>query len=167
MMSKRIAAVTSGLTVVGVIWALSFKTHTHQLAALASPMPSTPDSPLASPTPTPQSPSSGALVASPTPTPSVAAKVSGSFTGPDITNRYGDVQVKVVVNDGRISDVQALSLPQDREESAYISSQAGPLLRQEVITAQSANIAIISGATFTSMSYQQSAAAALRAVHLG
>jgi uncharacterized protein with FMN-binding domain len=73
----------------------------------------------------------------------------------------------VVITDGRITDVQAVQLPTDRAESAYISQQAGPLLRQEALQAQSANIDIISGATYTSQSYAQSLESALQQAHMG
>jgi uncharacterized protein with FMN-binding domain len=77
------------------------------------------------------------------------------------------VKVQVVVSNGRISDVKALQLPSDRAQSAYISQVAGPLLRNEVLQAQSARIDIISGATYTSDSYAQSTESALQQAHMG
>lgn len=85
----------------------------------------------------------------------------GSYDGQDFPNEFGDVQVRVVVRDGRISDVQPLQLPSDRERSALISQEAGPMLRDEVIQAQSAQIDTIGGATFTSEGYAQSVQSAL------
>jgi uncharacterized protein with FMN-binding domain len=93
--------------------------------------------------------------------------MNGTFTGTDVPNRFGDVQVRVVISNGRITDVQAVRLPTDRAESAYISQQVGPWLRTEVLQAQSANIDIISGATYTSQSYMQSLESALQQAHLG
>jgi uncharacterized protein with FMN-binding domain len=58
-------------------------------------------------------------------------------------------------------------MPQDRAESAYISQVAGPMLHDEVIQAQSAQIDIISGATYTSQSYAQSVESALQQAHMG
>ncbi|MHB8611266.1 MAG: FMN-binding protein [Candidatus Dormibacteraceae bacterium] len=75
--------------------------------------------------------------------------------------------MRVVISNGHITDVQAVTLPTDRAESAYISQQAGPLLRQEALQAQSANIDILSGATYTSQSYAQSLESALQQAHLG
>jgi uncharacterized protein with FMN-binding domain len=66
------------------------------------------------------------------------------------------VQVEVVVRDGQLSDVEALELPSDRQRSRYINSIAGPELRQEALQARSANIDVITGATYTSQSYAQS-----------
>jgi uncharacterized protein with FMN-binding domain len=149
------------MTIVGVAWILSYKIAPHQLGAVAAvpPTPSadnTSPSPSASPPTTPQ----------PSPTPSPAA-ISGTFTGSDVPNRFGDVVVRVVISNGHIADVQAVTLPTDRAESAYISQQAGPLLRQEALQAQSASIDIISGATYTSESYAQSLESALQQAHLG
>jgi uncharacterized protein with FMN-binding domain len=67
----------------------------------------------------------------------------------------------VVLNGSRIVDVQAVQLPFDHPRSAEISRQAEPYLRQEVLQAQSANIDVVSGATFTSYSYAQSLQSAL------
>jgi len=82
-------------------------------------------------------------------------------TGPDVPNRYGDVQVQLTLSGGKITDVTALQLPFDRQRSNEISQIAGPMLRSEVLQVQSANIDIISGATYTSQGYAQSVQAAL------
>jgi uncharacterized protein with FMN-binding domain len=74
---------------------------------------------------------------------------------------YGNVQVQVTVNGGKITDVQFLDYPQDRGTSREINGQATPLLAQEAIAVQNANVDIISGATDTSMAFQQSLAVAL------
>jgi uncharacterized protein with FMN-binding domain len=85
-------------------------------------------------------------------------------TGPVEQNRYGPVQVRVTVRGSTLVDVQAVQLPSERQRSADISDQAAPMLRHEALTAQSANIDLISGATYTSESYAQSLQAALDAV---
>ena len=74
---------------------------------------------------------------------------------------YGNVQVRAIVQNGRLTDIQFLQYPNDRDTSRYISSQALPLLRQEAIQSQSANVNIISGATQTSEGFMQSLASAL------
>ena len=150
------ATVITGAAFVGIAWVISYKVTPHTVA-LGSPLG------LSSPTPTPTQ----GTPAPPSPTPSASPKVSGSFTGQVESNRYGDVQVKVIITDGKITDVQALQLPTDRAESAYISSQVGPWLHDEVIQAQSAKIDIISGATYTSESYAQSVETALQQAHMG
>jgi uncharacterized protein with FMN-binding domain len=78
-----------------------------------------------------------------------------------IFTQYGDVQVRVIVNNGRITDVRPLQMPFDRQRSAEITQAAAPLLHDEVLQAQSAQIDLVSGATYTSDAYQQSLQAAL------
>jgi len=81
--------------------------------------------------------------------------------GDTISTKYGDVQVRVIVSGGRLVDVQAVQLPSDRARSQGISSDAGPLLRNEALRAQSARINTVSGATYTSDGYAQSLQSAL------
>ena len=107
----------------------------------------------------PTSPTQGSA---PTTGTSGAAK---SYDGQVVSNQYGDVQVRVVLQGGRIVDVQALTLPTDRRRSAEISQYAEPLLRQEVLQAQSAQIDLVSGASYTSDSYAQSLQSALDQAH--
>jgi uncharacterized protein with FMN-binding domain len=156
------AFIVTGATVVGVAWLLTYKITPQHLGPVAN-VPPTPNSSNPSPAPS----ASPLATPSPSPTPSAPAAVSGTFTGSDFPNRFGDVVVRVVITSGRITDVQAVQLPTDRAESAYISEQAGPLLRQEALQAQSANIDIISGATYTSQSYAQSLESALQQAHMG
>ena len=61
----------------------------------------------------------------------------------------------------QILDVTALQMPSDREQSAFISQQAEPLLRQETLQRQSGQIDIVGGATYSSIGYQQSLQSAL------
>jgi uncharacterized protein with FMN-binding domain len=82
-------------------------------------------------------------------------------TGPDVPTRYGDVQVRVVLQGSRIVDVQAVQLPFDRSRSQEISAAAGPILRSEALQAQSARIDVVSGASYTSDAYAQSLQGAL------
>ena len=70
-----------------------------------------------------------------------------------------------MLNGTRIVDVKALQLPFDRSRSKYISDQAGPYLRTEVLDAQSAQIDTIGGATYTSESYAESVQSALDKAH--
>ncbi|MDE1919134.1 MAG: FMN-binding protein [Patescibacteria group bacterium] len=85
----------------------------------------------------------------------------GSYAGSPADAYYGTVQVKAVVQNGRIADVQFLQYPSDRSTSRYINGQAMPLLTQEAIRAQSAQVDGVSGATFTSQAFAESLAAAL------
>ncbi len=85
----------------------------------------------------------------------------GSYTGSPADAYYGTVQVKAIISSGTIADVQFLQYPSDRSTSRYINSQAMPMLTQEAIQAQSANVNGVSGATATSGAFVQSLASAL------
>jgi uncharacterized protein with FMN-binding domain len=148
------AVIAAGITVVGLAWIVNYKVSPHSLGGVAA----------VPPTPSPTNPGA---TPSAVPSPSAPPALNGSFTGSDFPNRFGDVVVRVVISNGHIMDVQAVQLPSDRARSAYISEVAGPMLRSEVLQAQSARIDIISGATYTSQSYAQSVESALQAAHLG
>ncbi|HEY3190290.1 MAG TPA: FMN-binding protein [Solirubrobacteraceae bacterium] len=93
---------------------------------------------------------------------SSTARVSGKQVDGDVVaTRYGDVQVRITVSGGKVVDVTPLALPQSDGRSVQISTTAAPLLRQEVLSAQSGNVDGVSGATYTSQGYEQSAASAI------
>ncbi len=85
----------------------------------------------------------------------------GQYTGDSTYAYYGNVQVKAIIQSGKIADVQFLDYPQDRSNSRMINSYAMPLLTQEAIQVQNANVDAVSGATFTSQAFVQSLGAAL------
>lgn len=164
MFPKRgaIALVTTALALVLL---LSFKTPdpvtslgvaTDGAAAISGPT--------ASPTPT--TGTSGAMsdtgsapsgTASPAPT---AAAAATTVTGSTVRTRYGDVAVQITVEGGQITDIQAVALPA-RGRSGEISNYVAPILASEALQAQSANIDIVSGATYTSVAYAESLQSAL------
>jgi uncharacterized protein with FMN-binding domain len=87
--------------------------------------------------------------------------VSGTFDGETVETRFGPVQVEIVVADGRITDVEALQLTDQDGRSVAISQSAAPVLRQEALAAQSADIQGVSGATYTSEGYTTSLQSAI------
>jgi uncharacterized protein with FMN-binding domain len=95
-----------------------------------------------------------------------ASTAGGTFAGSVVQTRFGPVQVQITVGSGSISDVTALQLTNEDRRSAQISNYAAPLLRSEVLQAQSAKVQTISGATVTSSAYLTSLQAALDAAHL-
>ncbi|MDR3642837.1 MAG: FMN-binding protein [Candidatus Doudnabacteria bacterium] len=124
----------------------------------------TPTSQAAQPTPTLTAKPAPAPQPTPTLTAAPAPKgqyTDGQYTGTVADAYYGNVQVKVTVSGGKITDVIFLQYPSDRSTSRYINGQAMPYLKQEAIAAQSASVDIVSGATDTSQAFQQSLAAAL------
>lgn len=157
----RRAITAAFVTAIGVGLLVAYKPNPGRLATTTSP----------SPPPSTAPPAGNGATSTPAPsaaaTPAPATVPGGSFTGSDISTPYGDVQVKAVVSGGRLTKVQALQLPNDRSRSVEISQYAEPILRQEAIQAQSANIDAVSGATYTSEAYSQSLANALQKAHLG
>ncbi|WP_427128736.1 FMN-binding protein [Pseudarthrobacter sp. S9] len=95
-----------------------------------------------------------------------AAKAAGTYAGAVVQTRFGAVQVQITVKAGTITDVTALQLTDAERKSVQISNRAAPLLRAEVLKAQSANVQTISGATVTSDAYLNSLQAALDAANL-
>ncbi len=85
----------------------------------------------------------------------------GTYTGIVADAYYGLVQIQAVIQGGKLINVSFLQYPNDRRTSQYINGQAMPILKSEAIQAQSANVDIVSGATDTSMAFQQSLADAL------
>ncbi|MEN3357041.1 MAG: hypothetical protein V7637_1023 [Mycobacteriales bacterium] len=96
-----------------------------------------------------------------------AAGTSGTFTGGSVDTRWGPVQVQITVADGKITDAQAVVYPQGNHRDIEINDYALPLLQQEAVQAQSAQIDAISGATVTSDGYISSLQSAIDAAHLG
>jgi uncharacterized protein with FMN-binding domain len=89
------------------------------------------------------------------------SSASGTFVGDTTQTRYGPVQVQITVANGKITDVTALQLTDSDGRSVQISQQAAPILRQEALQAQSAQIQSVSGATFTSEGYTTSLQSAI------
>jgi uncharacterized protein with FMN-binding domain len=85
----------------------------------------------------------------------------GTYTGASANTRYGAVQVQISVSNGQISDVQVVDYPQSNSRDAAINQRAIPALVSETTQAQSANISMISGATYTSSGYLQSLQSAI------
>ncbi len=86
-----------------------------------------------------------------------------SVTGGAVPTPLGPVQVKVVFDGTRITGVDVLEEPDSTPRDEQINAQAVPLLTQETLAAQNANIDAVSGATFTSQGYIGSLQSALDA----
>jgi uncharacterized protein with FMN-binding domain len=106
--------------------------------------------------------SSSATTATPTPTATKAAPagVSGSFTGDAINVGYGMVQVKITVSNGKITDATAVQAPMGRNQRW--TDMAVPNLRQQTLSANSAAINGVSGASYTSYGWYKSLISALQ-----
>jgi uncharacterized protein with FMN-binding domain len=99
-------------------------------------------------------------------TPESTTPDSGSLTvtGPavDVGRGYGEAQVEITVTDGRLVDITALAIPANDHHSESISRRAWPTLVEQALAAQSADIAGVSGATYTSAGFVESLRAALQ-----
>ena len=78
----------------------------------------------------------------------------------------GPVQVQLTIKAGKIVSATAIVFPQGSGRDQEINSYAIPILQQETVAAQSAQIDAVSGASYTSAGYQQSLQSALDAAHL-
>jgi len=87
------------------------------------------------------------------------AAQSGTFTGPAIFVNYGTVQVKITVANGKITDAVAVQAPSGRNDR--YTNMAVPILKQQTLAAQSANIKGASGASYTSYGWFKSLQGAL------
>ena len=117
------------------------------------------DTPVPTPSATPTK-SGATSTAAPTVAPAKpVGGVTGSFTGSVANTRYGPVQVKITVENGKIVDAQAVQAPSGSNDR--YTQKAVPVLRQQTIAIQSANVQGVSGASFTSYGWYQSLASAI------
>ena len=116
------------------------------------------------PTDTPVLPQNSNVTPLPTATPAPKPKgqyKDGNYTGSVEDAFYGNIQVQVNISNGKITDVVFLQFPNDNRTSQFINSQEDPMLTQEAIQKQSANVDIVSGASASSQAFQASLANAL------
>jgi len=154
----------------GIPQATPTTTPSASATATAQPTTKTTKKPTAKPTasaqpttkPTKKPAAKPTASAQPTTAPT-AAQPSGatndSFTGDAVSMRYGIVQVKITVQNGKITDAQALQAPTGSNDR--YTQMAVPRLREQTITAQSANIQGVSGASFTSYGWYKSLVSAI------
>ncbi len=98
-----------------------------------------------------------------TTSPSTTGIADGVFVGVADTNRWGTVQLQIVVSGGLLTEVQVLSSPDSARKSVRINESALPTLTAEAVAAQNADIDSVSGATYTWQSYTISLQSALDA----
>jgi uncharacterized protein with FMN-binding domain len=163
MPKRAIAAIA--VTAIALALLFSFKTPADQAAALGlpalgslAPGPVSPTDPGVASSP-PQPGATQPPPASPAPT-KVARKGNGTYTGSAVEEPFGVIQVQATVANGKLTGVTVVQMP-THGRSGFISAQAAPILQGEAISAQSANIDSVSGATYTSQAYAQSLQSAL------
>lgn len=87
---------------------------------------------------------------------------NGTYTGSVNNAYYGNVQARVIIQKGKITSVGYVQYPTTDPTSIYIAKDILPILKKEIIKAQSAQVSAISGATYTSEAFLKSLTAALQ-----
>jgi uncharacterized protein with FMN-binding domain len=150
-------------TLSAVVLLFSYHTSTNSVAA-AGPMPRTPTD---SGVPAVESTTdAGSSTSTGTTTTPAAKNSAGTYTGSRVNTRWGIVQVRITVKNGKITNSQAIEYPRNNSRDQQINSYALPILNQAAVSAQSANIDSISGATVTSRGYISSLQSAIDQAHL-
>jgi uncharacterized protein with FMN-binding domain len=168
--------IVGAVIIVAFVAYLIFNNDNSQVLVSANPTPSTKTpSPITAgttgPNTTPNSttPPAGTPPAAPATTPTTNPSApagqykNGTYTGPVADAFYGNLQATAIIQGGKLTDVQFPQSPQERGHSQQVAAMALPILKQEAIAAQSANVDIVSGATADSQAFQQSLGAALAA----
>ncbi|MEV6737543.1 FMN-binding protein [Streptomyces sp. NPDC051104] len=157
----RRIVLASAATVSGMVLLLSMKPHSSPGITVAAPAPSS-----SAGVSSGSSGSGGSTGSSGSGSTSGSAGSTGTktVTGEEAQTRYGPVQVRITVKNGKLTDVTAVEYPQDNPRDQEINSYAVPQLNREALAAQSANIDVVSGASYTSQGYQQSLQSALDSV---
>jgi uncharacterized protein with FMN-binding domain len=143
-------------TAAALVALLSFKTHMQPVpSALGTPAPGG---------------TAGASGAAPQGSPATAtasaagtraAGAARTVTGDAVDTIYGPVQVRITVAGGKVTAASAVEYPQETPRDQQINSFAIPQLNAEAVTAGSAGIDAVSGATYTSQGYIGSLQSAL------
>lgn len=90
-----------------------------------------------------------------------------TVTGSSVQTECGPVQVRVTVRNGKIVSSEAITYPNNSHRDVRINSYAVPILNQQAVQAQSADLDGVSGATVTSQGYRQSLQSAIDKAHRG
>ncbi|PWJ48853.1 Uncharacterized protein, contains FMN-binding domain [Quadrisphaera granulorum] len=90
-----------------------------------------------------------------------SASTPATVTGQAVQTRYGPVQVQLTVSGGKVTAVDVLQYPDHNGRDQQINARALPILVNETLSAQSAKIDMVSGATYTSNGYVTSLQSAL------
>ncbi|MFE2352429.1 FMN-binding protein [Kitasatospora cineracea] len=151
----RRAVITASATAAGVVLLLSLKPHDPSTAPAIS------SAGAGSARNTTQDTGQGSTQGSGTGAAGGGAGAGQTLTGSAVNTRYGPVQVKVTMAGGRISKIDVVQYPTRDRRDQEINSSAIPQLNQEALAAQSADIDVVSGATYTSEGYTRSLQSAL------
>ncbi|WP_407343682.1 FMN-binding protein [Pengzhenrongella phosphoraccumulans] len=141
---KRIVVAT-GTTLSGLVLLLSYGTSIAHLANAATASTST----------------AGSATSSAPAATGTTTSATATYDGAAASTQFGDVQVRVTVTAGKVTAAEAISYPNSNGHDQQINSYAIPVLNKEAAAAGSANISMVSGATYTSGGYVKSLQSAL------
>ena len=163
---RRIVIALVG-TVSGLLMLFSYHTSLAGAGTLAVPASTgTATTTVPGPTSGSGSASSGASGSGSAGSGSSGSAASGTYTGDTASTQWGPVQVQITVADGKITDATAVQYPSGNGKDQEINAYALPILAQEAVAAQSAQIDHVSGATVTSDGYVQSLQSAIDQANL-
>ena len=86
---------------------------------------------------------------------------STTVTGSAADTRWGPVQVQITVDGGQVTAVEVVDYPDSERRDQQINARALPILVSETLDAQSSDVDMVSGATYTSEGYVTSLQSAL------
>jgi uncharacterized protein with FMN-binding domain len=112
----------------------------------------------------PAKPPPPAKTARPAPPPKPGVRTGSS---PLITTPFSSIQVRAELTRGRLTGVQTLALTSVDAHTRELNARAEPILREEALRAGSADIDVVSGATYTSEAWIESLRAAMKAARRG
>ena len=141
-MKKLLYSIVALAGVAGVVAILSYKPRNNRVVAAPTPAPVSPAA----------SPASGT---------NPAVLGNGTFAGDEVSTVFGPVQVNAIITDGKLTDIIWVKFPNDRDKSIQISTMTKPIFVREALTAQSASVDVVSGATQTWEGFTQSLGSAL------
>jgi uncharacterized protein with FMN-binding domain len=152
------AVLALGGTAAGLVALLSFKTHPAAVASTQGTVAPSPTGKSAAPmTPMPKKSSKAGSKPSAGPAAgSGGTAATQTVTGAVENTQYGPMQVALTVAGKKITNVKILQQTNEGSQSQQIDAMAIPKLTSETLTAQSARIDAVSGATYTSQGYIQS-----------
>ncbi|MEV7868680.1 FMN-binding protein [Streptomyces sp. NPDC088124] len=93
--------------------------------------------------------------------PPAAPAAPKTVLGSAVDTQYGPVQVRITVADGKVTASEAVRAPSSDARSKSVTADSVPKLNQAAVTAQSAQIDAVSGASYTSEGYRESLQSAL------
>jgi uncharacterized protein with FMN-binding domain len=133
---------------------------THKVV-LGPPAPGQTPAPTDAPLPTEAPAPSQAAAPVVTPKPGKVASAKQVVDGQVARTPYGNVQVEVTIQGGKLVDITALQLPDGDRHSRQISNIVGPMLHDDAVQLANGKIHGVSGATYTSMGYARSLQSAM------